>query len=93
MGLAQGWRKRQIGKHMEQNELISMLNESGLGKHLMMDEHGVIRTEPILRFSRLLIMQERKACADLMMRLHEERKHVHNYYHFAANEIMDREIP
>ena len=62
MGLAQGWRKRQI-----ENQLDEVIKEA--------------------------IMQERKACADLMMRLHEERKHVHNYYHFAANEIMDREIP
>ena len=34
------------------------------------------------------IKSERKSCVDHLMKLHEQANGSHNYFHFAANEIM-----
>jgi hypothetical protein len=39
---------------MSQDEIIKMLNISGLGKILMLDEYGVVKNEPIKAFTKLV---------------------------------------
>ena len=51
---------------MTNNELIKMLNDSGLGKHLLLDEHDVIRAEPIVAFAKLVAAKERDRCCSII---------------------------
>jgi hypothetical protein len=42
------------------------------------------------RFANLVAAQEREACVDLLLRLHERSGGAHNYYQFAAEQIRTR---
>jgi hypothetical protein len=42
------------------------------------------------RFAKLVEEKERKACAELCMDLHTLTDGAHNFYHFAANQILKR---
>jgi hypothetical protein len=41
-------------------------------------------------FAKLVEEKERKACAELCMDLHTLTDGAHNFYHFAANQILKR---
>ena len=54
---------------------------------------GVIKKEErdnFIAFAKLVAEKERKACAELCMDLHTLTDGAHNFYHFAANQILKR---
>lgn len=51
---------------MTNDQIIEMLNVSGLGKHLLLDEYDVIRIDPILTFAKLVAAKERDRCCSII---------------------------
>ena len=73
---------------MTQDEIIEMAQECkliGMRPHL-----DGIYTEALIAFAKLVEEKERKACAELCMDLHTLTDGAHNFYHFAANQILKR---
>jgi hypothetical protein len=73
---------------MTQDEIIELAQECkliGMRPHL-----DGIYTEALIAFAKLVAEKERKDCSELCMDLHTLTDGAHNFYHFAANQILKR---
>jgi hypothetical protein len=70
---------------MTQDEIINIAIQAGFWNGL-----GVDGLDELNHFAKLVEEKERKACAELCMDLHTLTDGAHNFYHFAANQILKR---
>ena len=70
---------------MTKDELIDMATQAGFWNGL-----GVDGLDELSHFAKLVAAAERKDCAELCMDLHTLTDGAHNFYQFAANQILER---
>ena len=71
---------------MTQDEIFAVAKQAGFMQHL-----GVIcvpNIQNLERFAKLVAEKERKDCSELCMDLHTLTDGAHNFYQFAANQIL-----
>ena len=67
---------------MTQDEIIEMARQAGV--------LSGYESDLFQRFAKLVAAAERKDCAELCMDLHTLTDGAHNFYQFAANQILER---
>jgi hypothetical protein len=72
---------------MTQDEIIRMAVKCQL---LTTSNRDGLYAQALEAFAELVAEKERKACAELCMDLHTLTDGAHNFYHFAANQILKR---
>ena len=72
---------------MTQDEIIRMAVKCQL---LTTSNRDGLYAQALEDFAKLVAEKERKACAELCMDLHTLTDGAHNFYHFAANQILKR---
>ena len=70
---------------MTKDELINIAIQAGFWNGL-----GVDGLDELNHFAKLVAEKEREACAELCMDLHTLTDGAHNFYQFAANQILKR---
>ena len=68
---------------MTKDELIDMATQAGFWNGL-----GVDGLDELSHFAKLVAEKERKDCSELCMDLHTLTDGAHNFYQFAANQIL-----
>jgi hypothetical protein len=72
---------------MTQDEIIRMAVKCQL---LTTSNRDGLYAQALEAFAKLVAAKEREACAELCMDLHTLTDGAHNFYHFAANQILKR---
>jgi hypothetical protein len=72
---------------MTQDEIIRMAVKCQL---LTTSNRDGLYAQALEAFAKLVAEKEREACAELCMDLHTLTDGAHNFYHFAANQILKR---